>query len=549
MPDVPPVTMQTRSLNLAAPATSASTPCSVGDERRVGAGARGARSIGRVTTATLLLRALAPDGRVVPARFYALDAAGAEVSPETLHLPFRNDRHWATERHFIASGVVELRLPPGRASIRVERGTEFVPQSVQVELEAGDFRRVDVVVPPWIDMNARGWYSGDIHVHREPSDMTALLLAEGLNAGTCITTQWRDDVVRRAAPVSEATDGWLVEIDETHAFSQLDAEVERLGKGPGALVAVGLREPVTFECDRWYPSDTEFAVRAHARGGHVDAEKPVWDAVPVVAALRELDSVNVVCNHFARLGTDLDLATWGARLPPEGQIETSAAFARWVSTLYYRLLNCGFRLPVSGGTGSSVIPNPVGYNRTYVRVDGPFSYPAWLSGLAAGRSFATNGPMLALTADGFAPGDEIAASRPRRLWVRAHAESLVPLDRLELVHNGDVIAEATEPGGAEIVLDHELAPTASGWIAARAFAGDEPNVRFAHTSPIHLSPEVAPARRAEAAVDLRDWVMRTLGRATAAVVDAPPDRQGQALDPLREAVAVYERLVASPEPD
>ena len=501
-----------------------------------------------MATATLLLRALAPDGSEVPARFYVLDAAGAEVSPLTPHLPFRNDRHWATERHFIADGLVELQLPPGRTAIRVERGTEFVPTSVEVELEVGEERRVDVVVPRWIDMNARGWYSGDVHVHREPSEMRALLVAEGLNAGTCITTQWRDDVVRRASPVPEATDGWLVEIDETHAFSQLDAEVERLGRGPGALVAVGLREPFDFECERWYPSDAEFADRAHARGGHVDAEKPVWDAVPVLAALGKLDSVNVVCNHFARLGTDLDLETWGARVPPEGSISSSSEFARWVSSLYYGLLNCGFRLPVSGGTGSSVIPNPVGYNRTYVRLDGPFSYRAWLAGLGAGRSFATNGPMLSLSADGFAPGDDIPAGAAPRL-VRARAESLAPLDRLELIHNGEVVAEATAAGAEEAILEHELESTATGWVAARAFAGDEPNIRFAHTSPIHLPGNMDAGRRVEAATDLRDWVTRTLERATAAVAGASPDRQGQVLDPLREAVAVYERLIASRAPD
>jgi hypothetical protein len=156
--------------------------------------------------------------------------------------------------------------------------------------------------------------------------------------------------------------------------------------------------------------------------------------------------------------------------------------------------------------------------------------------------------MLDLTADGFGPGDEIPARPGPQTHVRVHAESLVPLDRLELIHNGEVVAEATG-GGREAVLEHELAATASGWVAARAFAGHESNIRFAHTSPIHLTPDVDAARRAEAAADLGAWATRTLERARVAVADTRPDRQAAVLDPLREAVAVYERLSVPSAPD
>ena len=69
--------------------------------------------------------------------------------------------------------------------------------------------------------------------------------------------------------------------------------------------------------------------------------------------------------------------------------------------LWHRLLNCGFRLPASAGT--DVFLNRLrgrlpGGDRAYVRLDGAFSYDAWVKGLKAGRSFVTNGPMLEFTA-------------------------------------------------------------------------------------------------------------------------------------------------------
>ena len=66
----------------------------------------------------------------------------------------------------------------------------------------------------------------------------------------------------------------------------------------------------------------------------------------------------------------------------------------WTQEIYYHILNCGLRIPPSAGSASGVLPNPVGYNRVYVHLDGPFAYEKWWEGLRAGRSFVTNGPLL-----------------------------------------------------------------------------------------------------------------------------------------------------------
>lgn len=63
----------------------------------------------------------------------------------------------------------------------------------------------------------------------------------------------------------------------------------------------------------------------------------------------------------------------------------------WTLEIYYHALNSGLRISPSAGSASGVLPNPVGYNRAYVHIDGDFTYEKWRDGLLAGRSFVSNG--------------------------------------------------------------------------------------------------------------------------------------------------------------
>jgi hypothetical protein len=73
----------------------------------------------------------------------------------------------------------------------------------------------------------------------------------------------------------------------------------------------------------------------------------------------------------------------------------------------YRLLNCGFRLGVSGGSAIGVMPLPTGYNRVYARVTGAFDSGSYWAAIKAGRSFATSGPILTLSVGKYTLGDTI----------------------------------------------------------------------------------------------------------------------------------------------
>jgi len=163
---------------------------------------------------------------------------------------------------------------------------------------------------------------------------------------------------------------------------------------------------------------------------------------------------------------------------------------------YYALLNCGFRLPASSGTDWWVYD----HNRVFVQVSGSFTYESWISGLRAGRTFVSNGPLVEFTVNGRSPGTTLQVSEP--LKVRASALSRVPFERLEIVHDGEVIAQQTAVSQRHATIEHELSVERGGWIAARVSGNTKTYAAFrvyGHSSPVYLRVVGAPFRRASAA--------------------------------------------------
>src|SRR3990172_7455165 len=89
------------------------------------------------------------------------------------------------------------------------------------------------------------------------------------------------------------------------------------------------------------------------------------------------------------------------------------------SEIWYRLLNCGFRLPA--GAGTDAFPNfaslrgPPGLVRVFVRTGAPLDHRRWLAGIREGRTFVTNGPLLEFTLSGREIGDAIRDRKSTRL--------------------------------------------------------------------------------------------------------------------------------------
>ncbi|MGD0760281.1 MAG: CehA/McbA family metallohydrolase, partial [Candidatus Sulfotelmatobacter sp.] len=200
--------------------------------------------------------------------------------------------------------------------------------------------------------------------------------------------------------------------------------------------------------------------------------------------------------------------------------------------VWYRLLNCGFRLPT--GAGSDTMANyaslrgPVGLTRVYARVPtGTPKLTDWMDSLKHGRTFATNGPLLGFTLGGKVLGEELKLPAgedkvPFKAWMR----SMVPVDHLEVVCNGRVVRDVKLGGDRKSELSSsDLSPSAgedtvsiskSGWCLLRA-SSEKPehpvldDYVYATTSPIYVSVGGGATKSADDAAFFLAWIGRLEG--------------------------------------
>src|SRR5262245_11424935 len=125
----------------------------------------------------------ASTGKPLPARIYVQGADGSwqfarsaakDGSAET----YRKKRDpKSVEMHTTLSAhPFLLDLPPGKYTITVERGKEYLPLSRTLTV-GPDPATETFRLKRWADMAALGWYSGETHVHRSLEELPNVLLA------------------------------------------------------------------------------------------------------------------------------------------------------------------------------------------------------------------------------------------------------------------------------------------------------------------------------------------------------------------------------------
>ncbi len=475
---------------------------------------------------------LRSEDKPTAARVYITDAEGKpHLVPGAVTYSRRG------EDHSVVDQTADIPLPAGKYQVRAEKGPEFRAVEKSVTVTPGEPVRLDLDVPRFYNMNEMGWYSGDLHIHRSPEDLPVIVRAEDLNVAPTITRHLGGSRPPGPYPASP-----FLPVDANHFVSVHNQEVERLGQGHGAVVLLNTPEPVPAEgLTVLDPTETEFCRRARALGGFIDGEKPIWKNIPVNAALGLIDAIGIVNNHFHPRAVMAEAEKWGSMERDKPAYQTPAGFAQWMMDLYYSFLDCGFRIPVSAGSASGVMPVWPGYERVYVHLSGPFTYQQWFQDLKAGRSVATNGPLLGVFLDGQPPGGQVDFQGPGAYVLVIDAQSQDRLDRIEIVFNGQVIRSFAGGGNAAFRTAVNLTIPEPGWLVVRCFEPNGETVRYAHSSPFYfLRSGKLPAKRA-AAQRWADYVRKLSASVKAA--DYPSvEAYDAAQATFREAEAVYRRL-------
>jgi len=283
-------------------------------------------------------------------------------------------------------------------------------------------------------------------------------------------------------------------------------------------------------------------------GAWIDIEKPFWWDAPVWLAGGKCDSIGLANNHMCR-SRMLENEAWGrprdtSRLPPP------RGNGFWTQEIYYHALNCGLRIPPSAGSASGVLPNPVGYNRVYVNVDGELTWQKWWQGLKAGRSFVTNGPLLVCRADGHLPGHvyRAAAGEAIEIPIEIDLQSNDASLQLEVVKNGEVAGDVLRPtqrldGPEPVRLRTNVRFVRSGWFLVRAIADNEETFRFASTAPYFVEIGASNSRVSRASAQFFvDWVDARIERIDDGLADAK--QRADVIAPHRAARAFWSKRLA-----
>jgi TolB protein len=342
---------------------------------------------------------LGPDGNVTPARIYPLAADKRAYAPGGgFHRVIA-----ATETHYFhTTGQFELEVPVGALALEAMKGFEYRPTATTVQVPAGGVAEVTLRLQRLVDAPARGWYSGDTHVHDLHQGRFGLshrqffdqLVAEDLRVtnalihmdGTRLMGRWAD-LTGKPHPLS--TSDYILQYSEEF----------RGGLGHIAIIGIS-RYILPFTAGNGNTAyaqpelHTKYFDGAREQGGIAGFVHPYNSVVKQPSgAGGALIPVDIALGK----GDFYDI---GALVSDE----------RGSAEMYYKFLNCGFRIAATSGTDnfSDVWRDPPpGADRAYVQVRGPLTLQSWMEGVKAQRSFGTTGPLIFLEVDGKGPGPRL----------------------------------------------------------------------------------------------------------------------------------------------
>jgi TolB protein len=446
-------------------------------------------------------------GSPTPARLYVIASDGKAYTPQGAQVFYQTlDPGAPREGFFLASGSDELPAPAGRLRLVAMKGFEYKIAERTLDIAANQTADVSIQLERWTNWTQRGWYTGENHFHanyngsyyQRPPDSLAWLEAEDLNAANMIVANSEGAFVHdkeffTAGPSPLSKSRYILYWGQEYrnsdplghmAFLNIKKQVP-----PSYTSVIGSDSPYDF------PLNTMAALEARKQGGLVSYVHPmalshdVFDSnlgakeAPLTAALGGMDAVDIL---------------------PRGR----AAYEMW-----YRLLNAGFH--IAPGAGTDVFTNWRGINnipggsRQYVDVGANMSWQRWIQRYREARAFVSNGPLLSFNVSGNPMGSIIRAANGSPFTARLSAEvtARMPINSLELIQNGEVIASSTSSR-----IDKEVTITSSSWFAVRATGpaarGVTGGIPHAHSAPVYIEFGGAPTLVKEDVELMIAWLER-----------------------------------------
>lgn len=453
--------------------------------------------------------------------------------------------------YVLAEDSVSISVPPGSYRIRAVRGITGIPVELTALVQTDT--TLTVSLDRWIDPRADGWIAGDPHVHpahppsQYPTATPAIAAIAARAEALEVVALLANDAGTPGGPVTPAQAG----------VSLMWGEEFRSGFW-GHAILLGLPQLV---------------LSAYG-AGCCDPGQPAWPtltsmiapAAPPLAIVAHPHSTDAVFGSGGWPHTGLARELPALALQPfvHGLAVASASNgpSPWDLQDYRDGIAVGAHWAAIGESDMTLdrfSSSPPGWPRTYALIDTPA--PAgtavlgaqWQDALRAGRSFATQGPMVReVRVGGVLPGTTATLGAPGPVAVHLRAASWFPMQAVRIYGVAGVLWSATWPGGRGVV-DTTVTLTATGddaWFvelsaAAGSWYAPVDTVR-AVTTPVWIdtgAPRAVPAAAARRGVDRLSffWQRSVVERGYASAQESVLARN----DVLNVAT-VYEAMVDDP---
>jgi hypothetical protein len=473
-----------------------------------------------------------------------------------------------------------IRLPEGRYTVIATGGPEYLTQTKDLRVQARGANELAVTLERWIDPLKLGWYSGDHHIHAAgcshyqnptegvlPEDMMRQILGESLNVGSVLT--WGPCYYYQ----KQFFTGEDNPLSKTDRRMHYDLEVSGFPSShSGHLVLLGLKDqdyPATHRIEDWPSWNLPILTWAKSQGAVVGFAHSGWGLQVQDRAVPSFDMPafdGIGANEYIVDVTHPNAVDFISTVDTPTVAELS---------IWYHTLNVGFRTRIAGETDFPCIYDArVGIGRTYSKIDGGLTFPAWLNGLRDGRSYVSDGKshLIDFMVNGAGvgrDGSEIkmsaAGTVKAQVRVAAYLDSLPnesirnrsgdlqpywDLERariantrevpVELVVNGGVVATRNVPADGQIrdvVFDVPI--ERSSWIAVRILSSS-------HTNPVFAIVGDKPIRASRRSAE---WCLTAVNQCWTQKAPAiRPAERAAARDAYDHAREVYKRLIAESQP-
>ena len=469
---------------------------------------------------------LDPAGKPTPARVSVTGEDARAYAPDEAWIhaedSFVRSESAFESHYFHSTGKAELTVPVGRIQVEVTKGFEYYVARETVICNP-DARLIIQLKPLQIptDEHSR-WASADLHVHMNyggayrntPTHLVAQQTAENLFLveNLVVNKEQRipDIAYFRTTPDPASTASHLL-LHGQEFHTSYWGHLGLLNLTQNFLLPDYASYGNTA-ASSLFPTNAVVEHLAHQQKALVGFAQPFDIAVDPTS--------DPTLTHGEPLDEALELPVDVALGKVDYMEVLGFSDHRMTASVWYRLLNCGFRLPA--GAGSDTMANyaslrgPVGLTRVYASIPKNTSSAAPLiDSLKQGRTFATNGPLLAFTLGGKTVGEELnLPAGENKVSFTSWLRSFIPVDRLQLVCNGNVVRDLKMNAYRQSSDEKDtISISQSGWCVLRA-SSDKPehpvldDYVYATTSPIYVRVAGSAPKPTDDAEYFIGWIDR-----------------------------------------